>query len=66
LNDRNLEITTNDYRILICTIDPPEVDPVANVIYQEWKSFQKANPWWNDITDQQRDEFLDMAKRAVS
>ena len=66
LNDRNLEIITEDHTILISAIDPPEVDPGANVVYQEWKSFQEANPWLNDITDQQRDEFLDMVKREVS
>jgi len=66
LNDRNLEITTDDYNMLISAIDPPEVDPDANNVYKEWKVFQKANLWLNDITDQQRVEFLDMVKRAVS
>ena len=66
LNDRNLEINTDEYRILISAIDPPEVDPDANAVYEEWKLFQRANPWLNDITDQQRVEFLDMVKRAVS
>ena len=66
LNDRNLQIITEDYKILISAIDPPEVDPDANTVYKEWKAFQKANPWLNDITDQQREEFLGMVKRAVS
>ena len=66
LNDRNLEITTDDYKILISAIDPPEVDPDANNVYEEWQVFQKTNTWLNDITDQQRVEFLDMVKRAVS
>jgi len=66
LNDRNLKITTDDYRILISAIDPPEVDPDARSIYDEWKSFQDANPWLHEITNQQRDEFLDMVKRAIS
>ena len=66
LNDRNLEIITEEYKILISAIDPPEVDPDANTVYKEWKAFQKANPWLNDITDQQREEFLGMVKRAVS
>ena len=65
-NDRNLVITTDDYRILVSAIDPPEIDPEANSIYDEWKSFQDANPWLEEITDQQREEFLDMVKRAVS
>ena len=66
INDRNLEVTTDDYRILISTIDPPEVDPGANSIYDEWKSFQVSNPWLEEISNQQREEFLDMVKRAVS
>jgi hypothetical protein len=66
LNDRNLQIITEEYKILISAIDPPEVDPGANAVYKEWKAFQKANLWLNDITDQQRVEFLDMVKRAVS
>jgi len=66
LNDRNLEIITEDHTILISAIDPPEVDPDAHVVYKEWKSFQKTNPWLNDITDQQRDEFLNMVKREVT
>lgn len=66
VNDRNLEIITNDYRILISAIDPPEVDPDASSIHDEWKSFQAAIPWLGDITNQQRTEFLDMVKRAVS
>lgn len=66
INDRNLEVNTDDYRILISAIDPPEVDPEANSIYEEWKSFQDANPWLKEISNQQRDEFIDMAKRAVS
>ena len=66
INDRNLEVNTDDYRILISAIDPPEVDPEANSIYDEWKLFQDANPWLEKITNQQRAEFLDMVKRAVS
>ena len=66
LNDRNLEITTDDFRILISAIDPPEVDQDANVVYEEWMLFQDANPWLKEITNQQRDEFMDMVTRAVS
>ena len=65
LNDRNLEIITEDYMILMSAIDPPEVDPDANNVYEEWKLFQGANLWLSDIADQQRTEFLDMVKRAV-
>ena len=66
LNDRNLEFFTEDHTILISAIDPPEVDPDANMVYKEWNSFQETNPWLNDITDQQSVEFLGMVKRAVS
>ncbi len=66
INDRNLEIVTEDYRILISAIDPPEIDPEANSIYEEWKSFQDANPWLEEITNQQRAEFQDIVKRVVS
>lgn len=66
INDRNLEIVTEDYRMLISSIDPPEIDPDANSIYDEWKSFQDTNHWLEEITNQQRAEFLDMVKRAVS
>jgi len=66
LNELNLEIVTEDYRALISTIDPPEIDPEANSIYDEWKSFQETNPWLRGITYQQKEEFLDMVKRAVS
>jgi len=65
-NDRNLEMLTEDYTILISAIDPPDIDSEANSIYDEWKSFQAANPWLEDITNQQREEFLDMVKRMIS
>ena len=66
LNDRNLKITTDGYKILISAIDPPEVDPEADMVYREWKAFHEANPWLTEITSQQRDEFLEMVKKAVS
>ena len=65
LNDRNLEINTEEYKMLISANDPPKVDPDANNVYEEWKLFQGANLWLSDIADQQRTEFLDMVKRAV-
>ena len=66
LNDRNLYIVTEDYRIQVSTIDPLEIDPEANSIYDDWKSFQDTNPWLEEITNQQRVEFLDMVERADS
>jgi len=66
LNDRNFQIMTDDYRILICAIDPPEVDPDAYEVFNEWKEFQEVSPWLSEITDQQREEFVDMIKRAIS
>jgi len=66
LNERNIEIITDGYKILISAIDPPEVDLDANEVFKEWKSFQEANPWLNEITNQLREEFQDMVKRAIS
>lgn len=66
LNDRNFQIITDDYRILISAIDPSEVDPVAYVVFKEWKEFQEANPWLSKISSKQREEFLVMLKRAVT
>ena len=65
LNDRNLKLKTDEYTLLISAIDPPEVDPVGNDVYDEWREFQAANPWLEQITTEQREEFLDMVKRAV-
>ena len=45
LNDRNIEIITDDYRILISAIDPPEIDPDAHSVFDEWTSFHDSNPW---------------------
>jgi len=66
LNDRNFQIMTDDYRILICAIDPPEVDPDAYEVFKEWKEFQEVNPWLSEITSQQREEFLDVVMRSFS
>ncbi len=66
LNDRNLQIVTDEHKILISSIDPPEVDSEANAVNEEWKVFQKATNWLSEITNQQRAEFLDMVKRAIS
>jgi len=65
LNDRNLQVKTNDYTFLISALDPQEVDPVGNDVYEEWRDFQAANPWLDKITAEQREEFMDMAKRAA-
>ncbi len=66
LNDRNLQIVTDDYKILISAIDPPEVDPDANAAFIEWKLFQETNPWLNEIADRQREEFTEMVRRSTS
>ena len=66
LNDRNLRMKTDDYAFLISALDPPEVDPVGNDVYDEWREFQAANPWLDKVTIEQREEFLNMVKRAVS
>ena len=66
LNDRNLQLKTDDYNFLISALDPPEVDPVGNDVYDEWREFQAANPWLEKVTVEQREEFRDMVKRAAS
>ena len=65
-NDRNLQLKTDDYSFLISALDLPEVDPIGNDVYNEWRIFQEANPWLEKVTMEQREEFLDMIKRAVS
>ncbi|MDP8229405.1 MAG: hypothetical protein P9M15_08130 [Candidatus Electryoneaceae bacterium] len=65
-NDRNLQLKTDDYGFLICALDPPEVDQIGNDVYNEWHIFQKANPWLEKVTMEQREEFLDIVRRAVS
>ena len=66
LNDRNLQLKTDDYTLLISALDPSEVDPIGNDVYDEWRGFQAANPWLEKITTEQREEFMDMARRAAS
>ena len=66
LNDRNLQLKTDDYTFLISALDPPEVDPVGNDVNDEWRVFQEANPWLEQITSEQREQFTDMARRAAS
>jgi len=65
LDDRNLWLKTDDYTFLINVLDPPEVDPVGNDVYDEWCAFQATNPWLENVTAEQREEFLDMARRAA-
>jgi len=62
LNDRNLQLKTDDYTFLISALDPPDVDPIGNDIYEEWLAFQTANPWLDKITAEQKEEFLDMVR----
>ena len=66
INNRNLPILTNDYKIIISAINPPEVDPYANAAFKEWEVFQRANPWMVEITDRQREEFTEMVGRLVT
>ncbi len=66
LNDRNLRLKTDDYTFLISALDPQEVDPIGNEVYNEWREFQAVNPWLDKVTAEQREEFLDMARRVSS
>ena len=65
-NDRNLQLKTEEYNFLISALDPPDVDPIGNDVYIEWRIFQDANSWLENVTMEQREEFLDMIKRADS
>ena len=65
LNDRNLRLKSDDYTFLVSAIDPPEVDPEGNGVFDEWRAFREANPWLEEVTAQQREEFMDMVKRAT-
>ena len=65
LNDRNLRLKSDDYSFLISALDPQEVDPIGNDVYDEWRGYQAVNPWLEQITAEQREEFMDMAMRAV-
>ena len=66
LNDRNLQLKTDDYTFLISALDPPDVDLIGNEVYNEWREFWEANPWLEKVTAEQREEFIDMARRAAS
>jgi len=66
LNDRNLQLKTDDYSFLISALDPPEIDLIGNDVYDEWWEFQATNPWLDKVTAEQREEFMDMAMRAGS
>ena len=65
LNDRNLTVVTDDYALLVCAIDPPNIDPQGNAVWSEWQKFRMDNPWLADVTDDLRSEFLDTAWRAI-
>jgi len=65
LNDRNLRLKSDDYTFLVSAIDPPEVDPEGNAVFDEWRAFREANPWLEQVTAQQREGFMDMVKRAI-
>ena len=49
-NDRNLQLRNADYTFLISALDPPEVDPIGNDVYDEWRGFKAANPWLDKVT----------------
>ena len=65
LNDRNLTLATDDYILLICSLDPPDIDPQGNAIWAEWQKFKQENPWLEDVAFDLRSAFLETARRAV-
>ena len=64
LNERNLKLKTDDHELLIGALDPPDVDPQGNAIWEEWQKFKQANPWLEDVAADIRGDFLQTAKRA--
>ena len=66
LNDRNLQLKTDDYTFLISALDPPDVDQEGKAVSDEWLAFRKANPWLDKVTAEQREEFMDMVRQAAS
>ena len=65
LNDRNLNLKTDDHELLIGSLDPPEVDPQGNAIWEEWQKFKQANLWLEDVATDLRRDFLQTTRRAI-
>ena len=64
-NDRNLSLKTDDYELLIGSLDPPDVDPQGNAVLGEWLEFKQENPWLADVAAALQKDFLQTAKRAI-
>jgi len=66
LNVRNLSLETDDHALLISALDPPEVDERGNAVWQEWKEFQTANPWLEQVKTNLRTEYQEIVKRVAN
>jgi len=65
LNERNLKLKTDDYELLIGSLDPAEVDPHGNAVWGEWQAFRRNNAWLEEVATEIRSEYLETARRAV-
>lgn len=65
INDRNLNIETDDHTMLISALDPPEVDGRGNAVWKEWQAFKQDNPWLEAAVAELRETYMDMARRGV-
>jgi len=66
LNERNLSLETDDHALLISALDPPEVDERGNAVWQEWKEFQSANLWLEQVKANLRTEYKDIVARVAN
>lgn len=65
LNDRNLNIQSDDHTLLISALDPPEVDEGGNAVWQEWQVFKRDNTWLVEVAAEIRKGFIETARRAI-
>lgn len=65
LNERNLNVQTEDHLVLISALDPPEVDERGNAVRQEWEEFKRDNSWLEVAAGEIREEFIETVKRAI-
>jgi len=65
IDDRNLLAVADDFTHTISAIDPKEVDPEGNAIWEEWQAFRRENPWLDEVAADIRSEYIETAKRAI-
>ena len=63
-DDRNVAMINEDgWKHLISAIDPPEVDPVSNEVFAEWRAYLKTNPKVAELAGFRRREYWDIMLR---